>query len=204
MQTSQTSSLNDVFRSALRGKTRIALAWIFSAALIFAAREYPHPIGILICFAGAKLRFWASGYLRKDTRPAVGGPYAYVRNPLYLGTYLMAVGTAAAIQNWPLLAVVSVAFAVVYHFIILDEEEKLKQIFGEPYLKYCSAVPRFFARPWPASASVLDQVNPEPAHRKYDWDIAMKNKAYEAYASFFGLMGFVTLVAYLWKRFSVG
>ncbi len=190
-----------MLRSIIRGKTRIALAWIFSIALVFAAREYPHPVGVFICFAGAKLRFWASGFLRKDSRPAVGGPYAYVRNPLYLGTYLMAVGTAAAIQNWWLLGICSVAFAVVYHFIILDEETKLRQIFGEPYLKYCATVPRFFPRPWPAPDVALKEVNPEPEHRQYNWEIAMKNKAYEAYASFFGLMGFVTLIAFVWKKF---
>jgi protein-S-isoprenylcysteine O-methyltransferase Ste14 len=78
------------FRALVRGRTRVALAWIFAALLIFAARTYPSWPGILLCFIGATVRFWASGYLRKDTRPAVGGPYAFVRNPLYLGTYLMA------------------------------------------------------------------------------------------------------------------
>lgn len=189
------------FRGFIQGKTRIALAWAFAIALGLSAREYPKWHGIAVCFIGASLRFWASGYLRKDTRPAVGGPYALVRNPLYLGTYLMAVGTALAIESWWLLAFVSVFFAVIYHYIILDEETKLQRIFGEPYLKYCATVPRFFPRLWPASSEALTAVNPETSHHAYSHELGMKNKAYEAYASFVGLIGLVTLVAYLWKQF---
>src|SRR6476661_4738649 len=84
------------YRGFIQGKTRIVLAWIFVVVLGLSAKEYPTWPGIVLCFVGASLRYWASGYLRKDSRPAVGGPYAYVRNPLYLGTYLMALGTAAA------------------------------------------------------------------------------------------------------------
>ncbi len=187
------------YRSVIRGKTRIAMAWAFVILLGFMARSYPTPPGIVLCFLGATLRYWASGYLRKDSRPAVGGPYAYVRNPLYLGTYLMAVGVAWAIGNIPLLISVSVIFAGVYHFIIKDEETKLRQIFGEPYLKYCELVPRFFPRPIPANRQRLLEVNPEISHHQFSRELATRNKAYEAYVSFAGIIGFVALAAYLWN-----
>jgi protein-S-isoprenylcysteine O-methyltransferase Ste14 len=190
------------YRGFVQGKTRIVMAWIFAIALGLSARIYPQWPGIALCFIGATIRFWASGYLRKDSRPAVGGPYAWVRNPLYLGTYLMALGTALAIEAWWLLAIGSVLFAAVYHYIILDEETKLKRIFGEPYLKYQTLVPRFFPRPWPAShARLAAEVNPETAHHRYDWPLSMKNKAYEAYASFAGLIGLVALIAWAWQTF---
>ena len=189
------------FRGFIQGKTRIVLAWIFAALLVFTAREYPTWPGIVICFIGATIRFWASGYLRKDSRPAVGGPYAWVRNPLYLGTWLMAVGTAAAIENWWLLGTITVLFAWIYHFIILDEETKLRRIFGAPYEAYCRAVPRFFPRPWPASSKQLDEVNPDLSHRRYDWAISNQNKAYEAYATFAAMIGFVALSALIWQKF---
>jgi hypothetical protein len=188
------------YRSFIRGKTRIAFAWSFVILLGLTARQYPTPPGIILCFIGAALRFWASGYIRKDSRPAVGGPYSLVRNPLYLGTYLMAVGTAWAIGNAWLLLAVSVLFAIVYHFIILDEESKLRDIFGEPYLKYCKLVPRFFPRFWPVSRGSLSGVNSEHAQALFSWELAMKNKAYEAFVSFAGLMGFVALTAYLWQN----
>jgi protein-S-isoprenylcysteine O-methyltransferase Ste14 len=192
------------YRGFIQGKTRIILAWAFAFLLGFSARNYPAWPGVILCFAGAHLRFWASGYLRKDSRPAVGGPYAWVRNPLYLGTYLMALGTALAIQNWLLLGICSVLFAAIYHFIILDEETKLIRIFSEPYQAYCLQVPRFFPR-FGAILSILKgderlyQVNPDPKHHRFSFELAMKNKAYEAYASFLGLMAFVSGVAYLWQ-----
>ena len=196
------------FRGAIQGRTRIALAWIFAALLVFSAKNYPTSPGILVCFLGATLRYWASGFLRKDSRPAVGGPYAFVRNPLYLGTYLMAVGTAWAIGNIPLLVILSVVFAVIYHFIILDEEVKLERIFGEPYSLFKQAVPRFFPRIFPpllpADRAILLQINPEQSHHYFSSELAKKNRAMEAYWTFLGLIGFVCLVAWLWQTFLPG
>ena len=199
------SSQDSLFRSILRGKTRIAMAWLFAALLIFSARQLPVWPGIIVCFLGATLRFWASGFLRKDNRPAVGGPYAFVRNPLYLGTYLMAIGTALAIEAWLLVIAVSILFAIVYHYTILDEETKLAQIFGQSYEIYKQSVPRFFPRAWPpllpASRATLLSINPELSHLNFDWKLALKNKAYEAYVSLIALMGFVALLATVWQRF---
>lgn len=189
------------YRGFIQGKTRIFLAWVFAGILVFSARQYPNWPGILLCFLGATLRFWASGYLRKDTRPAVGGPYAFVRNPLYLGTYLMAIGTALAIEQIWLFIILSVVFAAIYHFIILDEEVKLHRIFGAPYSAYCQIVPRFFPRISPPNIQLVRAVNPDPVSHKFSWELAKKNKAMEAYWSFLGLIGFVAGVAYLWQRF---
>jgi hypothetical protein len=192
------------YRGFIQGKTRITLAWIFAFLLGATAREFPTWPGIVLCFFGASLRFWASGYLRKDSRPAVGGPYAFVRNPLYLGTYLMALGTALAIENWILLAALTVSFAGIYHYIILDEENKLRDIFKDSYREYCQNVPRFFPRLWPpltpAKREALLRVNPELPHHHFSMALAMKNKAYEAYLTFAGLIAFVALVAYIWKH----
>lgn len=192
------------YRGFVQGKTRIVLAWVFAIILGISARQLPQIPGIVLCFLGATIRYWASGYLRKDSRPAVGGPYAFVRNPLYLGTYLMALGTALSIEAWALLAFLTVFFAAVYHFIILDEEVKLNKIFGEPYLKYCQIVPRFFPRLFPpfapASRSDLTAVNPEASHHQFSSELATKNKAYEAYLSFGGLIGFVALMSIVWQK----
>ncbi len=192
------------YRGWVQGKTRIVLAWVFAFALGFTAREYPTWPGVLLCFLGAALRFWASGFLRKDSRPAVGGPYAWVRNPLYLGTYFMALGVAWSIENWVLLGVMSVVFVAIYHFIILDEEIKLKRIFGEPYDVYCAHVSRFFPKilpPMTPDAGVRRQINPDAQHQHFSFELAMKNKAHEAFLSFFGLIAFVAVMAYFWKQY---
>lgn len=116
----------------------------------------------------------------------------------------MAIGTAMAVGAWALMIFVTVLYAVIYHYIILDEETKLRRIFGAPYELYCSLVPRFFPRiipPFAPGPDELVQVNPDPAHHEFSWSLAHKNKAYEAYLSFFGLIGGVALIAYLWQRF---
>lgn len=188
------------YRIFIQGKTRIAMAWLFAVILVLSARQYPSWPGILLCFNGTLLRFWASGYLRKDTLLSVSGPYAHVRNPLYLGTFLMAVGTALSIDNPWLILLLSLIFGAVYHYIILDEEIKLHRLFGENYQLYCEAVPRFFPRLLPPRWDLLNKINPTPECRKFSFAIAWKNKAYEAFLAFIGLMGFVTLLAFLWQR----
>lgn len=182
-------------------RTRIGLAWLFVFVFAFYSRQYPALPGVALCFVGATIRFWSSGYLRKDARPAVGGPYAWVRNPLYLGTYVMALGAAWSIGNLWLLGTLTVVFAALYHFVILAEEVKLREIFGAPYLKYCELVPRFFPRPWPASRKALKDVNPEADQHRFSWALANKNRAYEAYVSFAGIMLLVILAAHAWQRF---
>ena len=188
------------FRGFIQGKTRKVFEWLFAIALGLSARQYPELPGILLCFVGATIRFWASGYLRKDSRPAAGGPYAWARNPLYLGTYLMALGGAMAVEAWGLLLAGSVIFAVLYHFIILDEEVKLLRIFGAPYARYCELVPRFFPRPWRASRAKLTEVNPEVSHHHYDWALSKKNKAYEAYLTLAGMIGLIAGIAWAWQN----
>lgn len=189
------------YRGFIQGKTRIALAWIFAAFLILTAREYPTWPGLLICFLGATLRFWASGFLRKDSRPAVGGPYAHTRNPLYLGTYLMAAGACVAIGNFWLLLGLTVLYVGIYHYIILDEETKLHRIFGEPYSLYIKQVPRFFPRLTHPAQKDLLRINPDLDHHHFSRELARKNKALEPYWSFIGLVAAITLFAYLWKTF---
>jgi protein-S-isoprenylcysteine O-methyltransferase Ste14 len=196
-----TATIQSQYRGFVQGKTRIVLAWIFAALLVVSAHALPSWPGILLCFIGATLRYWASGYLRKDSKPAVGGPYAWVRNPLYLGTYLMAVGTAAATGSYWLFAALTVVFWAIYHFIILDEEAKLERVFGQAYVEYCAHVPRFFPYRLPDRKALL-RVNPEEEHRSFNRELAAKNKAYEAYLSFAGLIGFVAAVAYLKKTLS--
>lgn len=190
------------YRGFIQGKTRIVIAWLFGVILVLAAKNYPTWPGILLCLNGAILRFWASGYLHKDSKLTIAGPYAYVRNPLFLGTFLMAVGTALAIEKLELTLLVGCLFGVIYHFIILDEETKLARLFGEAYIQYCKIVPRFFPRLLPARWNVLNNIHAltVPDTRTFSFAIAWQNKAYEAFAAFFGLMGFVTLSAFLWQR----
>ncbi|MEW6061267.1 MAG: isoprenylcysteine carboxylmethyltransferase family protein [Bacteroidota bacterium] len=113
--------------------------------------------GFLIALVGEAIRFWGVSIVGSETRTtgAVGatnlitdGPFAYVRNPLYVGNILMYLGCGImsnALVPWLQLAAF-VWFVVQYHLIVSREEEHLRQAFGEEYERYVHHVPRFIPR----------------------------------------------------------
>ena len=114
-------------------------------------------IGFAIAISGELIRYWGVSWAGSETRTTGGvggtyliisGPFAYVRNPLYVGNILLYTGIG--IMSWslfPYLQIVALLFfAVQYHFIVLEEEKYLKEKFGETYNKYVKNVPRFIPR----------------------------------------------------------
>jgi len=193
---------NDALRRFFSGRRRFQLAWIFAFFLIFSARQYPALPGILLCFLGATLRFVSSGYLRKEAKLAVGGPYSYTRNPLYLGTFLMGLGATWSVGAYLLTAIMAVVFFFNYHYVIQHEEAKLPNYFGAPYLDYCRLVPRFLPRLWAAPRAELEKINPDPEIYRFSMSLAHANRAFEAYASFVAIIfGMVLLV---WCKAALG
>lgn len=204
VMTTPALSLTERLRSPWRGKTRVFLAWAFVASIVALVRVEPGVGAVGVCLLGASLRFWASGFLRKDRRPAVGGPYGFVRNPLYLGTYLMATACFFCLSS-PLAgaiggAVFSALYWSLYWVIITDEEHKLDALFGAPYHSYLRLVPRALPRLWPADAMLRRQINPEPGAMEFSWQLAVKNRAYEAYASAAGILAVLWGASALWAR----
>jgi protein-S-isoprenylcysteine O-methyltransferase Ste14 len=129
--------------------------------------------GLLIASMGEALRIWGVGYTGMTTRsstvqaPALitGGPYAYVRNPLYLGNCVTAFGffvIAAGGITWfarlMLLGILVVTYLTVYGIIIPLEEEYLLKTFGETYAHYQRVVPRLLPRlvPYPDALGAFD------------------------------------------------
>lgn len=188
-------------RPYFQGRTRFALAWIFTAILIFFTKTYPNNVGIAICFLGASLRFISSGFLRKEAALSVGGPYQFTRNPLYLGTLIMGIGAFVSVDAYIMGAVMAIWFTLNYGFVIEHEEEKLPRYFGDAYYKYKQLVPRFLPRlTAPAHADLL-KINPDEKIYRFSFSLAKKNKAFEAYASFLGLMGGLALVVFIRNKF---
>ena len=95
--------------------------------------------------AGLGLRGYAAGYVNKNTELTMSGPYAYTRNPLYLGSMLVAFGFAAAAANWWLLGVLLVLFPAIYLPTIRGEEEFLRAHFNT-FESYAARVPRLLPR----------------------------------------------------------
>jgi protein-S-isoprenylcysteine O-methyltransferase Ste14 len=110
--------------------------------------------GIPVSVLGLALRAWAAGCLAKNQRLATGGPYAYTRNPLYIGTLLVAAGLVIAARNLYLGVLFAVVFLLVYLPVIQLEEQHLRRLFPE-YGPYAEQVPALLPRlsPYPDKSS---------------------------------------------------
>jgi protein-S-isoprenylcysteine O-methyltransferase Ste14 len=115
-------------------------------------------LSLLLVVVGLVIRAWGSGSAGGHTRStrieaprlASGGPFAYVRNPIYLGTILLGLGMAGFIGDPTALVLAVLAFTGLYFLIVPAEEKYLSREFGPDYRRYCEAVPRMIPRlrPW--------------------------------------------------------
>ena len=116
-------------------------------------------IGTVFVIAGIAVRALASGRLKKNEELATSGPYAYTRNPLYLGSLILAWGFAIAARNWWIGAFLLLIFVAIYMPVISAEESFLRTKFPE-FTEYSEEVPRVFPR--------LRSHN--PYHAGFSWD----------------------------------
>jgi protein-S-isoprenylcysteine O-methyltransferase Ste14 len=133
--------------------------------LVECARHAPHPVAILCSLAlvlpGLALRAAAAGTVKKNRELTVTGPYAYTRNPLYLGSSLIAAGFALALFSWPIAILLVFGFALIYIPVIAGEERFLRSAFPG-FDEYCRGVPRFFPR---LTAAKIQSLKSDPAGR---------------------------------------
>lgn len=132
-------------------RTRVPLGLVFALAYLILARPTWNSllVSVPVVVLGLVVRSYASGYVSKNKSLATSGPYAYTRNPLYLGSILITAGFALAGLPWPWAIVLAVAFFASYLPTILSEERFLRGRFPE-YEAYARAVPRLLPRPTPA------------------------------------------------------
>jgi protein-S-isoprenylcysteine O-methyltransferase Ste14 len=123
------------------------MGFVFAALYLWLARPSWRAMAAsaALVLPGLWLRGYASGYVRKDAELTTTGPYAHTRNPLYLGSMLIAFGFAAAAASWVILALLAMLFAAIYIPTILSEEAYLREHFAD-YEAYARAVPRLLPR----------------------------------------------------------
>lgn len=102
-------------------------------------------LSVLLVAPGLWLRGYAAGYVKKNAELTRTGPYAYTRNPLYLGSMLIAFGFAAASGNWIIFVVLTALFLAIYLPTIRSEEAYLREHFAG-FDDYASQVPRLLPR----------------------------------------------------------
>ena len=146
----------------------------FLIVAVFAVLSHPTKgsllAGLPIAVCGLALRAWAAGCLAKNRELATGGPYAYTRNPLYIGTLLVAAGLVVASRNVFLGVLFAAVFLFIYLPVIQLEEQHLRQIFPD-YAEYAGAVPALIPRLTPAAPK-----SPHP----FRWSLYLTNQEYQA------------------------
>jgi protein-S-isoprenylcysteine O-methyltransferase Ste14 len=140
-------------------KIRLLLAWGSIPILIVCSNMNDQTFrwGIVLLIAGEAIRFWALGFMeKKGKKLAMSGPYAFVRNPLYVGNFFLGLGVAVIVWNWIIGIVFLVGFLGIYAGTIRGEEKHLREMFGKTYEDYCKSVPSFFPRLTPYKAPEKD------------------------------------------------
>ena len=146
MQQAQRES-SSTFRK-LAQRFRVTLGFLIVPLLFIAAKPTPRSLasGLLISLIGLAIRAWASGYLKKNQELTVTGPYAYTRNPLYFGTFILALGVALSTNAWWFVAVFVVLYLLIYVPVMQAEAETLNKLFPAEYASYRLRVPMFLPR----------------------------------------------------------
>src|SRR5690348_18206175 len=136
--------------------------------------------GMVLAAAGLLSRALASGHVRKNEQLATTGPYAYTRNPLYLGSLILAVGFCIAARSWWIAAIMVAFFLLVYIPVIRGEEAFLRGKFPE-FDEYTKKVPRLIPRLSSFAAS----------DNEFSWQLYLQHREYNA------LIGALALAAVL-------
>jgi protein-S-isoprenylcysteine O-methyltransferase Ste14 len=158
----------------------VAFAWLSEPT------ERSMGVGLPVSALGLILRGWAAGHLAKNQRLSTGGPYAYIRNPLYAGTLVAAAGIVIASRNIPLMLIFIVVFLFVYLPVIELEEQHLRNIFPE-YAAYAERIHRL---------APLTRL--KDGRNRFSWKLYGKNEEYKA------LLGFLLAAAWLLVKWLLG
>jgi protein-S-isoprenylcysteine O-methyltransferase Ste14 len=128
-------------------RIRVPLSFAFAILYFWLARPTTPSllIGCAFVIPGLLVRALASGHVQKNERLATTGPYAYTRNPLYLGSLILAFGFALAARSWLIAGVLVTMFFAIYLPVIRGEEVFLQGRFPE-FEEYARQVPRLFPR----------------------------------------------------------
>lgn len=165
-------------------RLRVPIGFLLVAAFAYWSAPTTESLawGTPISAAGLLLRAWAAGHLAKNQNLAMSGPYSFTRNPLYLGTLLVAAGLVIASRESWLAALFAAAFGLIYLPAIELEEQHLRTLFPE-YGVYARQVPRLGVRLRAAGGT-----------ERFRLALYRKNQEYQAAAGY--LAGLALLV---WK-----
>lgn len=129
-------------------RRRTSFFWVVPLLLLVPARPQPAMFwaGVALALVGQAIRIWAAGTIHKEREVTTGGPYAYVRHPLYCGTFFITLAYGLMSGLWWSLAVLIPLYLVLHLVAVASEEKNMCELFGESYREYARRVGRFLPR----------------------------------------------------------
>jgi Phospholipid methyltransferase len=174
-----------------RTRWRVRIGYPVALICFYLARPAPWTLacGAALAVLGLAIRASAAGHLHKHESLATDGPYAWTRNPLYLGSMILAAGFLLAAASWIAAALAAAYLAVFYPGVIRREEEELRSEYGDAFEEYARRVPLFWPSP-PREHS--------GAGRPFSWSQYGRNREYQALIG--AIISFGVLVALMLRR----
>ena len=172
---------------------RVPLGFLSAALFLIFARPTFRTliIGAVVSILGLLVRAWAAGHIRKNSELAISGPYAYTRNPLYLGSFLLGLGFTIGSGRWQLGIVFAVLFLGIYLPVMRVESATLAELFGEKFKTYADAVPMFIPR--------LSPFRGDNGSNGFDKSLYLKYREYRAALGLLIAWGLMVVKAYYLK-----
>jgi len=171
---------------------RVRIGYPVAVLYWLLAMPTPHwiAIGAALAAVGLLVRAAASGELRKNQELATSGIYARTRNPLYLGSAILAAGFIIAGHSLWAGLLVAVYFSVFYYAVMRNEEDDLRAKFGASFQQYSASVPLFFPSIFQAEKPPSGGV----PQRTFSWQQFRRNREYKA------MIGTVGALVIVWLR----
>ena len=170
---------------------RVPLGFLSAAVFIVLARPRPLTLALggFVSILGLAIRAWAAGHIRKNETLARSGPYAFTRNPLYLGSFVLGLGFTIGSGRWGLAIVFAALFLGIYFPVMRVESRTLAEMFGDDYRHYALHVPLFFPRLTPYSDDTA-------ARTGFDRKLYLRYREYRAALGLFAAWVTLAIKAY--------
>jgi protein-S-isoprenylcysteine O-methyltransferase Ste14 len=172
-------------------RLRLRAVWLLVVPFLWLARPGPAllVLGGALAATGLGVRAWAAGTIHKERELTVTGPYAFTRNPLYVGSLLLGLGITVAGGHWGWPALFLLFYVLVYGRTMSEEKALLTDLFGDRYRDYATRVPAMIPR--------LTPYRPEGTAEK-GFTVAQYRRNREWEAALGALVGFAFLVGKWW------
>jgi protein-S-isoprenylcysteine O-methyltransferase Ste14 len=176
--------------STIARRIRVPLGFLLAVLYVWLARPTARSIvlGVTVAVAGLMIRALASGHVEKNQRLTTSGPYAYTRNPLYLGSLIIGAGFAVAARSGWIAAAMAALFLAIYMPVIRSEEAYLRRAFPE-FDAYAARVPRLLPRLSGASYNA----------GSFSWELYRKHREYNAALGAIAITA-VLVIKLMWFR----